>query len=103
VSGFREKHVLEAVSAEFTGIGTATAIWGAMWQILRLPALMFLVVLEPIISLACFGLALLGVLTTIFFILVGPANFPWITMLCLSAGFAVAAIAYSAIIRLLSM
>jgi hypothetical protein len=41
-------------------------------------------------------------LTTLFFYLVGPPNFPAWKMLAISLGFAVALIPYHALIRLLS-
>jgi hypothetical protein len=48
------------------------------------------------------ALALLGLLTTLFFYLVGPPEFPVWTMLALSLGFAIALVPYHALIRLLS-
>ena len=48
------------------------------------------------------SLALLGLLTTLFFYLVGPPEFRVWTMLALSLGFAIALVPYHALIRLLS-
>ena len=48
------------------------------------------------------ALALLGLLTTLFFSLVGPPDFPRWTMLGLSLGFALALVPYHLLIRLLS-
>jgi len=67
-----------------------------------LPVLMLLVILEPLVTFVLAALALLGLLTTLFFYLVGPPEFPEWTMLALSLGFAVALVPYHALIRLLS-
>jgi hypothetical protein len=63
---------------------------------------MLLVVLEPIVTFVLAALALLGVLTTLFFKLVGPPGFPVWTMLAMSLGFAIAPVPYHALIRALS-
>jgi hypothetical protein len=63
---------------------------------------MLLVILEPLVTFAFAALALLGLLTTLFFYLVGPPDFPLWTMLALSLGFAIALVPYYALIRLLS-
>jgi len=63
---------------------------------------MLLVILEPLVTFAFAALALLGLLTTLFFYLVGPPDFPLWTMLALSLGFAIALVPYHALIRLLS-
>ena len=73
-----------------------------LWQAACLPVLMLLVVLEPLITFVLAALALLGLLTTLFFYLVGPPEFPGWTMLALSLAFAIALIPYHALIRLLS-
>jgi len=72
------------------------------WQGACLPVLMFLVILEPIVTFVLAALALLGVLTTLFFKVVGPPGFPMWTMLALSLGFAIALVPYHALIRTLS-
>jgi hypothetical protein len=59
-------------------------------------------ILEPLITFVLATLALLRLLTTLFFCLVGPPEFPVWTMLALSLGFAIALAAYQALIRLLS-
>jgi hypothetical protein len=63
---------------------------------------MLLVILEPLVTFVFAALALLGLLTTPFFYLVGPPEFPVLTMLALSLGFAIALVPYHALIRLLS-
>jgi len=73
-----------------------------LWRGACLPVLMLLVVLEPIVTFVLAALALLGVLTTLFFKLVGPPGFPVWTMLAMSLGFAIAPVPYHALIRALS-
>jgi hypothetical protein len=73
-----------------------------LWRAACLPVLMLLVILEPLVTFALAGLALLGLLTTLFFYLVGPPDFPVWTMLALSLGFAITLVPYHALIRLLS-
>jgi hypothetical protein len=73
-----------------------------LWRAACLPILMALVILEPLVTFVFAALALLGLLTTLFFYLVGPPEFPVWTMLALSLGFAVALVPYHALIRLLS-
>jgi hypothetical protein len=72
------------------------------WRVIRLPVLALVVILEPIITFALAGLALLGVLISIFFKLVGPADFPMWTMLGISIGFVMVLILVQASIRTLS-
>jgi len=73
-----------------------------LWRVACLPALMLLVILEPLVTFVFAALALLGLLTTLFFYLVGPPAFPVWTMLALSLGFAILLVPYHALIRLLS-
>jgi hypothetical protein len=73
-----------------------------LWRAACLPVLMALVILEPLVTFVFAALALLGLLTTLFFYLVGPPGFPVWTMLALSLGFAIALVPYHALIRLLS-
>jgi hypothetical protein len=73
-----------------------------LWRAACLPVLMVLVILEPVVNFVFSGLALLGLLTTLLFYLVGPPEFPVWTMLALSIGFAIALVPYHALIRLLS-
>ena len=73
-----------------------------LWRVACLPVLMVLVILEPLITFVLAGLALVGLLTTLFFFLVGSPDFPVWTMLALSLGFAIALVPYHALIRLLS-
>jgi hypothetical protein len=72
------------------------------WHAIRLPPLMFLVILEPLLTFLLAGLALLGILATLFFSFVGPPHFPMWTMLAISIGLGVALVPYHALIRMLS-
>jgi hypothetical protein len=73
-----------------------------LWRAACLPVLMLLVILEPLVTFVLAALALLGLLTTLFFYLVGPPEFSVWTMLALSLGFAIALVPFHALIRLLS-
>jgi hypothetical protein len=77
------------------------AIW-VLWQSIRLPLFLFLLVLEPVVTLLLGGLALLGVLTALFWKLFGPPNFPFFLMLGISLGFELALIVYRRLLRLLA-
>lgn len=82
------------------GSSRTTLRW--LWRLVRLPALLVLVILEPIVAFACSTLALLGVLTTLFFALLHVPHFPAGTMLALSIGFALVLVLYEGLIRVLS-
>jgi len=73
-----------------------------LWLAIRLPILLVLVILEPVVNALFGALALLGILATIFFELVGPPHFPWVTMLAISLGFVALLVPYYALMRLLS-
>jgi len=74
----------------------------SLWRVTTLPVLLALVILEPVVTFLLAGLALLGLLVTLFFYFVGPPEFPVWTMLALSLGFAIVLVPYHALIRLLS-
>ena len=74
----------------------------SLWRVTTLPVLLALVILEPVVTFLLAGLALLGLLVTLLFYLVGPPGFPVWTMLALSLGFAIVLLPYHALIRLLS-
>lgn len=82
------------------GLSRTTLRW--LWRLVRLPALLVLVILEPIVAFACSTLALLGVLTTFFFAVLHVPHFPAGTMLALSVGFALVLVLYEGLIRVLS-
>jgi hypothetical protein len=56
------------------------------WQCVRLPLLLFLRIIEPVVSFILGSLALLGVLMTFFWWSVGPLHFPIALMLGISTG-----------------
>lgn len=72
-----------------------------LWQCIRVPAALLLVILEPVVSFALSALALLGVLTALFWKLVGPPHFPFFLVLGISLGFELALVLYHALLRLL--
>jgi len=72
------------------------------WQCIRLPLFLFLLVLEPVVTLVLGALALLGVLTALFWKFFGPPNFPFLLMLSISLGLEVALIVYHKLLRLLA-
>ena len=74
----------------------------ALWFLVRLPIVTLLVILEPVVALVLGGLALAGVLTTIFFVLVHAPHFPAWTMLTISLGFGLALMFYEALLRVFS-
>jgi hypothetical protein len=73
-----------------------------IWRPIRLPVLAFLVILEPIVSFVLGGVALLGILTTLFFRLIGGPHFPFWTMLMISVSFVAVLAVYEALIKLFS-
>jgi hypothetical protein len=91
----------EGTSARFSREFALALVRGIL-HVVCLPVLAILIILEPVVVLVSGGLALLGVLSTIFFMLIGAPNFPWATMLAISLGFAFALIPYYALIRVLS-
>lgn len=73
-----------------------------LWNVGRLPILLPLVILEPIAAVLLGGMALLGLLATIFFKLIAAPHFPSGTMLTVSISFALALLLYEGAIRILS-
>jgi hypothetical protein len=82
--------------------GWGGAALALVWHVVRLPVLLLLVILEPVIALLCGGLALLGILTTIFFAAIHAPHFPVWTMMLLSLGVMLVLIFYEGLIRVLS-
>jgi hypothetical protein len=72
-----------------------------LWQCIRVPAVLLLVILEPVVTFVLSALALLGVLTALFWKLVGPPHFPFFLVLGISLGFELALVLYHALLRLL--
>jgi hypothetical protein len=77
------------------------ALW-IVWQSIRLPSFLFLLVLEPVVTFVLGALALLGVLTALFGKFFGPPNFPFFLMLGISLGFELAVIVYRKLLRFLA-
>lgn len=77
------------------------ALW-VVWQCIRLPLFLFLLVLEPVVTFVLGALALLGVLTALFWKFFGPPNFPFFLMLGISLGFELALIVYRKLLRFLA-
>jgi len=71
-----------------------------LWHVLRLPVFMFLAILEPVVSFVLGALALLGVLTALFFKFYGVPHFPFALMLGVSVGFGLMQAGYYALLRL---
>src|ERR1700730_1900204 len=80
----------------------AAVLLRGLWFLVRLPVFMLLKILEPVAALVLGGLALAGILTTIFFVLIRAPHFPAWTMLTISVGFGLALLGYEALIRLFS-
>ena len=71
-----------------------------LWHTVRLPVYVFLVILEPVVSFVLGALALLGVLTALFFKFYGVLHFPFALMLGVSVGFGLTQVGYYALLRL---
>jgi peptidoglycan/LPS O-acetylase OafA/YrhL len=72
-----------------------------LWHALRLPVLMFLVILEPVVRFVLGALALLGVLVALFFKAYGVPHFPFVLMLGVSVGLGLMLAGYQALLDLL--
>jgi hypothetical protein len=77
------------------------ALW-LLWQCIRLPLFLLLAILEPIVSFVLGALALLGVLIALFWKLTGPPHFPFLVMVGVCLGFALALACYHALLYSLS-
>lgn len=73
-----------------------------VWECIRLPLFLFLLVLEPVVTFVLGALALLGVLTALFWKFFGPPNFPFLLMLGISLGLELALLVYRKLLRLLA-
>src|SRR5437660_9546334 len=71
-----------------------------LWCALRLPVFMFLAILEPVVSFVLGALALLGVLTALFFKFYGVPHFSFALMLGVSVGLGLMQVGYYALLRL---
>jgi hypothetical protein len=73
-----------------------------VWQCIRLPLFLLLLVLEPVVTLVLGAFALLGVLTALFCKFFGPPDFPFLLMLSISLGLELVLIVYHKLLRLLA-
>jgi hypothetical protein len=73
-----------------------------VWWFVRLPVVTLLVIMEPVVSLVFGGLALLGVLTVLFYNLIRLPHFPTWTMLSLSVGLGIVVRLYRGVIQVLA-
>jgi len=71
----------------------AHSLW-LLWQGIRLPAYLLLVILEPVARIVLGSLALLGVLTAFLWKFVGPPHFPFLLVLGVSLGFELVLLVY---------
>jgi len=81
---------------------TSAMFFRGLWFLVRLPVFTLLVILEPVVALVFGGLALGGVLTTIFFVFIHAPHFPAWTMLTISIGFGLALMFYETLLRFFS-
>ncbi len=77
------------------------ALW-VVWRCIRLPLFLLILVLEPVVTFVLGVLALLGVLTALFWKFFGPPNFAFLLMLSISLGVELALIVYHKLLRLLA-
>ena len=80
----------------------AAVLLRGLWFLVRLPVFTLLLILEPVVALVLGGLALGGVLTTIFFVSIHAPHFPAWTMLTISIGFGLALMFYETLLRFFS-
>jgi hypothetical protein len=71
-----------------------------LWHAVRLPVYTFLVILEPVVRFILGALALLGVLTALFFKFYGVPHFPFALVLAVSVGLGLMLVGYHALLRL---
>ncbi|MGH8131823.1 MAG: hypothetical protein ACRETP_01100 [Steroidobacteraceae bacterium] len=70
-----------------------------MWQAIRLPVFVFLVILEPVVRIVLGSVALLCMLTAFFFKGYGVPHFPFLLMIATSLGLGLALVGYYALLR----
>jgi len=75
----------------------------SLWHVVRLPLLATLLALEPLVQSVFSGIAVLGILMSLFFeFIVRLPHFPFALMLVISVGSATMLMPYYLLIRLLS-
>lgn len=82
--------------------GAAALVVRTCWACLRLPVLTLLVIVEPLVRLALSALALLLVLTALFFEAVSARAIPFWAMLGAAVGCVALLALYQALVRALS-
>jgi hypothetical protein len=80
-------------------VGPIRVVARLLWHALRLPLLVFLVILEPVVRFVLGALALLGVLVALFFKAYGVPHFPFALMLGASVGLGLMLVGYYALLR----
>jgi carbon storage regulator len=104
----REEILSESMLSHETAMGHDSGIFRkgvlvyGLWQLVRLPIFSILVILEPLVAVGLGGLALAGMLATLFFVMLRAPHFPAFKMLAISLGFAFARMAYAAVLRVFS-
>ena len=84
-------------------LGVLAGLLWLLWQVIRVPGLALLTILEPIVSTALVAAALLGTLTAIFWKLASNrSDFPFLGVIALSVGCFLLLTLYHGVIRLLS-
>ena len=79
-----------------------SALW-VLWQVVRLPALAVLLVLEPLVSLILTAFGLLGIVVALILKFSGDLpHFPFWLMMAFSIGAILLLMAYHALIRVFS-
>jgi hypothetical protein len=73
-----------------------------LWKCVRLPLLLILTILEPVVSFVLGSLALVGLLMSFFWWSIGVPHFPFVLMLGMSLGVGAILIPYYALLRLLA-
>ena len=80
--------------------GFARKIGRYLWLVIRMPVLLFLVIVEPVVSFVLAAVALLGIVASFFFEFSGAApNFPFWLIFGLSLGCGALVIVLNAVIR----
>lgn len=81
----------------------ARGFFGLVWFVIRVPIVLFLIIIEPFVSLLLAGAAVLGVITAILFETSSVApTFPFWWQIGMSFGCLLVLALYHALIRLLS-
>lgn len=79
------------------------SVFRILWQCVRLPLFLLLVTLEPVATFVLGALALLGILTALFWEFFGPLHFHFFLVLGVSLGLALARVLYQGLVRWLAV